>query len=360
MRNNGLLSGVGARTIALVVCVCVVTMIAEVGAAQLVPERLYYGVGRPAPMEVRAPESFSGEVSIALHEFGVEAPAARAPAAIGRVDLAMLFPMLWTREAPKVLYAQLELDGEGFGPPVVLQPLLTPNTAANVSAQNPLQPTFGKGVVAFEDERLARQFQAGLVESAERSVTYSGIRAYVDRLAVFDTTLGEITFRLRPDAAPNTAFNFRQLVEGGFYTEIIFHRVVARTPAGDPFVIQTGDPSGAGEGGPGYYIDLERSTLGHDFGVLSMARATDPNTNGSQVFVCLSREGTARLDGLYTSFAEAVSGAETILAIGAVEVGESDRPVDPPVIRSARLIDAPAFGLGRERVAPPEPEPVDR
>lgn len=360
MTNNRVRMGIGALTTAPLAFVCGLSIIAQPAAGQLVPERLYYGVGRSAPMEVRAPETFSGEVSIALHEFGVEAPAARAPAAVGRVDLAMLFPMLWTRETPTVLYAQLELDGEGFGPPVVLQPLLTPNTAANVSAQNPLQPTFGKGVVAFEDERLARQFQAGLVESAERSVTYSGLRAYVDRLAVLDTTLGEMTFRLRPDAAPNTAFNFRQLVEGGFYTDIIFHRVVAQTPSGDPFVIQTGDPSGAGEGGPGYFVDLERSTLGHDFGVLSMARATDPNTNGSQIFVCLSREGTARLDGLYTSFAEAVAGADTIMAIGAVEVGESDRPVDPPVIRSGRLIDAPPFGEGAERVARPEPVPVSR
>lgn len=100
-------------------------------------------------------------------------------------------------------------------------------------------------------------------------------------------------------------------------------------------------------------MDFEFSSVPHDFGVLSMARDTDPNTNGSQVFVCLSREGTQRLDGRYVSFGEAVRGAEVILAIGATPVN-GDRPVEPPVLRQVRLVPAPPFGMGPGPLKRPE------
>ncbi len=336
------------------------TLASGIAHAQLEPERLYYGKDRPAPMVVSVPDGFVGEIRIALFEGGGGTPIDSAPAAGGRVDLAALFPSLWSQDQPRVIYAQLELDGAQTGAPVVLQPLLTPNTASNVSKQNPLQPTFGKGMVIFEDDRLAMAARSGLAQNAQRAVTFSGVRAYVDQHVVFETTAGEIIFRLRPDAAPNTAFNFLHLVRGGFYTDIIFHRVVGELPDGAPFVIQCGDPSGTGSGGPGYFVDLEESTLAHDFGVLSMARSNDPNTNGSQVFVCLSRAGTARLDGLYTAFAQAVSGAEVIARIARVETGEGDRPVDPPVIRAARAIDAPPIGRRPEPVTTPAEAPIER
>ncbi|MBO6513474.1 MAG: peptidylprolyl isomerase, partial [Phycisphaerales bacterium] len=66
------------------------------------------------------------------------------------------------------------------------------------------------------------------------------------------TSMGDIIYRMRPDAAPNTVFNFLHLTEGGFYTNVIFHRIVAKLPNGNPFVIQVGDLSGTGMGGPGY------------------------------------------------------------------------------------------------------------
>ncbi|MEZ6242167.1 MAG: peptidylprolyl isomerase [Phycisphaerales bacterium] len=353
-------SGATPHAVTRLALVLALLAIPRVALSQLQPERLYYGRDRAAPMVVEVPEGFAGEARIALFEPGGESPIDSAPAAAGRVDVAALFPTLWTADDPRLVYAQLELDGVPVGAPVVLQPLLTPNTAANVSPQNPLQPTFGRGTPLFEDDRLALMARSGLAESPERSVTFSGMRAYVDKQVVFDTSAGEIVFRMRPDVAPDTVFNFLHLVEGGFYTDVIFHRVVAQLPGGAPFVIQCGDPTGTGSGGPGYFIDLEKSTLPHDFGVLSMARSNDPNTNGSQVFVCLSREGTARLDGLYTSFAETVAGADVILKIASVETGDADRPIEPPVIRSARLVDAPPFGSRPSPVTRPEPEPVDR
>ncbi|MCB9861278.1 MAG: peptidylprolyl isomerase [Phycisphaeraceae bacterium] len=154
------------------------------------------------------------------------------------------------------------------------------------------------------------------------------------------TSKGDIELRLRPDQAPNTCWNFRHLVEGGFYTDIIFHRIV-----GPNFVIQAGDPTGMGSGGPGYNFDLEDSKLPHDFGVLSTARSGDPNSNGSQIFICLSRDGTNFLDGRYTSYGQTVRGFDVIREIAAVPVN-NQRPIDPPVWHSAELIDAPPYGTG--------------
>lgn len=325
----GLLVGLGAHSVA---------------HAQLVPERLYYGVDQRMPVGVGAPEGFAGELTIRLHDIETGLVVAEAAAAAGRADLRGLLPMLASEdERPKqAVLAQLYGDGEAIGAPVVIQPLVTPNTAMLVDPVTKQPSMDPRAEPAFEDERLPVLRRQGLVESGDREVTFSGYRVYVDREVVLETTMGEVVFRMRPDMAPNTAFNFLHLVEGGFYTDVIVHRVVAALPDGRPFVIQFGDLSGTGSGGPGYAVDLERSGLEHAFGVLSMARATDPNSNGSQVFVCLSRDGTSFLDGRYTSFAEAVSGADVIRAIASVEVGEGDRPVEPPLVLAASTREAPA------------------
>ncbi len=292
---------------------------------QLVPERLYYGAGRSIPMQVTVPEA-GGDVEIALFAPGATTPTETASAEAGRVDLAGLFPVLWTNQSPKLLYAQLLVGGERIGAPVVLQPLLSPPVASAVQ----------------------RAGGPPSIEWSERGATYSGLRAYVDQHVILETSLGEIEIRLRPDQAPNTAYNFAELADGGLYTDVIFHRIVPALGDGSPFVIQVGDPTGRGDGGPGYNIDLERSSLPHDFGVVSMARTGDPNSNGSQIFICLSRAGTARLDGLYTAFGETVRGADAIQAIAGVPLADpqAGRPVEPPVIKTARLVPAPPFGTG--------------
>ncbi|HZW09959.1 MAG TPA: peptidylprolyl isomerase [Phycisphaerales bacterium] len=287
--------------------------------AQLVPEREYYGINRTIPMTAELPSGVAGEVEIALYApDGGEV--AKAAAAAGEVDLAGLFPVLWTGESPRTLYAQLLVDAKPIGPAVVLSPMVNPNLA---------QPD-PSGRIRFPTQ--PKQF-----------VTYAGIRAWPDRHVVFSTTLGDMEFRMRPEEAPNTVAAFLELVEGGYYTDIIFHRIIGAREGRAPFMAQVGDPTGTGSGGPGRFIDLEPSTLAHDFGVLSMARTADPNTNGGQVFVCFSREGTSFLDGQYCAFAQAVDGAETILALEKVETGAQDRPTDPPVLKSARTIPAPPF-----------------
>lgn len=338
---------------------------------QLVPDRIYYGVGRPMPMTVRADRpGDEGERERAGTAFEVRlirpvslevvGSAAVQP---GPVDVAALFPRLWANapgvdaeprqegaegEAPPLLYAQLvRVEGdraEGVGPAVVLQPMTTPGRAV-LDQRNPNAPR-----VVFLRE-----------PGAERGV-FSGYRAYIDKHVVLETEHGQIRLALRPDTAPNTAWNFRHLVEGGFYTDVVFHRVVSSGRPGEGFVIQAGDPSGTGHGGPGYEIAMEPSIIPHDFGVVSMARERDPNSAGSQFFIALSRAETARLDGLYCAFAQVVGGAEAVQAIARspVEGGSAFRPRTPPRILRANLVDAPPIGEGPPPVKPPGQGPVER
>lgn len=316
--------------------VCLMAACGEV-LAQLTPERLYYGVGRRVLVRVEAPEGFAGELTIRLHEIADGKVVGEAAAAVGRADLASLLAELWEAPAERARVAQLYADDVPLGAPVVVQPMWTPPRALLVDPATG-RPSDGPGAApAFEDELDGREGD----QAGQR--VFTGLRLYVQKEVVFETPDGIMAFRLRPDFAPNTAFNLLHLVDGGFYTDVVIHRVVAALPDGRPFVVQFGDPSGEGAGGPGYHLDLERSGLGHDFGVLSMARGQDPNSNGSQVFIGLSREGTSFLDGRYTSFAELVEGAGVLRAIAGVEVGEGGRPVSPPVITRAYTRDAPGI-----------------
>lgn len=302
-------------------------------SAQLVPDRLYFGVDRPVPMTVTVPADAKGDPVVELYNPGETKPAASAPVAAGSINLAALFPALWSDKTTNVQYAQLRVGDKAIGSPVVIQPLLNAHPALG-----------GMGAP---------------VSVPARSGPLSGIRAYTEKFVQFDTTYGTITFKLRPDQAPNTAWNFRTLVEGGFYTDIVFHRIIGPTKAKPGFMAQVGDPTGTGGGGPGYNIDLEASKLPHDFGVLSMARTGDPNTNGSQVFVCFSREGTSFLDGNYCAFAQAIDGADVIVKLGAHPVkanerGEVQVPEDPkPKLTTAKLIDAPPITEQPEPVKSP-------
>ncbi|MBL0869802.1 MAG: peptidylprolyl isomerase [Phycisphaerales bacterium] len=174
---------------------------------------------------------------------------------------------------------------------------------------------------------------------------FSGYRVYVDGLVKLKTTAGELTIRLRPEMAPNNAWNFRHLAESGFYNGTDFHRVVpVGRIAGKGFVVQGGDPTSTGEGTPGYDIRFEPSALKHDFGVVSMARDAEADTAGAQFFICLSREETARLDGLYCAFAQIVEG-ESVRTLRAIESGKllpgGDRPEKPVKIERAWVEDAP-------------------
>jgi peptidyl-prolyl cis-trans isomerase B (cyclophilin B) len=285
----------------------------------------YNGIGRPLTVTVRAPK-VAKAIQIELLEPLSAKVVEKASVSPGSLDLAKLFPELWATKKPQLLYAQLTTDGKKLGPAVVLQPMLNP-LISRLAAD-------GKTVEFVPDEDGPK---------------YNGIRAYVDEDIVFDTSKGIMRFRMRPDAAPNTVWNIMQLVKGGLYTETIFHRIVSKRPLG-PFVIQGGDPTGTGSGGAGFSYPLEKSPLPHDFGVISIARSTDPNTNGCQIFVALSRAATAHLDGRYAAFGQAILGAPTILKIATVPIGKDDRPTNPPVIHRAYLAEAKPYGEGPQPV----------
>jgi cyclophilin family peptidyl-prolyl cis-trans isomerase len=148
--------------------------------------------------------------------------------------------------------------------------------------------------------------------------------------AKFDTTLGNFTIELFETQTPNTVGNFVKLAEKNFYDGVIFHRVI------DGFMIQGGDPTGTGRGGPGYqFADEIHPQLKHSGeGILSMANA-GPNTNGSQFFITLVP--TPHLDGKHTVFGKVVEGMDVVKKIGKTPTARGDRPVTDVVMKSVRI-----------------------
>ena len=142
------------------------------------------------------------------------------------------------------------------------------------------------------------------------------------------TSMGEVTVQLYQDM-PITAGNFQKLVEKGFYDGTIFHRII------DGFMIQGGDPTGTGRGGPGYAIKDEFTrTNRNDRGTISMANA-GPNTGGSQFFINLVDNNF--LDKAHPAFGKVIEGMEVVDAMGKVKTGQMDRPVKEVKIESAKI-----------------------
>ena len=148
--------------------------------------------------------------------------------------------------------------------------------------------------------------------------------------AKFDTTLGNFTIELFEARTPNTVENFVKLAKKNFYDGVIFHRVI------DGFMIQGGDPTGTGRGGPGYqFADEIHPQLKHSGeGILSMANA-GPNTNGSQFFITLVP--TPHLDGRHTVFGKVVEGMDVVKKIGKTPTARGDRPVTDVVMKTVTI-----------------------
>ena len=149
------------------------------------------------------------------------------------------------------------------------------------------------------------------------------------------TSKGDIRAELYPDVAPVTVKNFTDLIKRGFYDGLTFHRVIAG------FMIQGGCPRGDGTGGPGYHIKGEfaangvKNALKHTRGVLSMARAMDPDSAGSQFFIM--HADAPHLDGQYAAFGKVTSGMDAVDAIAAVRTDYYDRPLEKVTIVSAEI-----------------------
>ena len=159
---------------------------------------------------------------------------------------------------------------------------------------------------------------------------------------------GIIKAELYPEIAPNSVNNFISLINKGFYDGLIFHRVI------EGFMIQGGDPKGNGTGGPGYSIKGEfdgngfKNELKHTKGVLSMARAMNPNSAGSQFFIM--HEEAPHLDGQYAAFGKVIEGLDKVDEIATARTDWNDRPRTPQVMKKVTVET-----FGEEY---PEPEKV--
>jgi peptidyl-prolyl cis-trans isomerase B (cyclophilin B) len=151
--------------------------------------------------------------------------------------------------------------------------------------------------------------------------------------AVIETLHGEIEIEFFADKAPGHVKNFADLARKGFYDGTTFHRVIPG------FMIQGGDPTGTGTGGPGYTIPAEFNSTSHEPGVLSMARTNDPNSAGSQFFICIGPQSF--LNGQYTAFGKTADAESLAIVhkIGKVKKDRNDKPVDKVTIDKATVTE---------------------
>lgn len=156
--------------------------------------------------------------------------------------------------------------------------------------------------------------------------------------AVISTSAGDMTVELWNDVAPKHAENFLKLARSGFYDNLTFHRILP------DFMIQGGCPSGDGTGGPGWTVDAEFNDREHHPGTLSMARSSDPDSAGSQFFIC--HAAASHLDNKYTNFGKLIQGYSVLDAIAALG-SPSGQPSEPVVIETVTV---------RERSAEDTPE----
>jgi cyclophilin family peptidyl-prolyl cis-trans isomerase len=151
-------------------------------------------------------------------------------------------------------------------------------------------------------------------------------KVYVARM---ETTEGPIVLELYPKQAPHHVNSFVFLSKEGFYNGVIFHRVIPG------FMIQGGDPTGPGGGGPGYKLKAEFNNTHHGRGVLSAARTPDPDSAGSQFFIM--HGDSPHLDNQYTAFGKVIEGMDVVDKIATAPTGANDRPVKPASIKGIKI-----------------------
>jgi len=166
-----------------------------------------------------------------------------------------------------------------------------------------------------------------------------------NEVAVIQTSEGEMVAEFWPDVAPQTVENFKKLARSGFYDGTAFHRIVKgfMIQGGDPLTKDPSKENRWGTGDPGYKIKAEFNDKIHDKGVLSMARSADPNSAGSQFFVCLGR--APHLDKQYTGFGRVIKGDDVLTKIGETEVvmsagGEKSKPTKRVAVESVKIVPA--------------------
>lgn len=351
--------------------------VAGVGAhAQLQTTCVYAGVNRAIPITIDSPVHVGDRQSLELVEPQTWRTIEQTNIVPGEADLAVLFPRLWVDASSQIRYVQLVEGGSPRGAPLIIEPLISQPTYIDswTARLRSVLTAPDPGAEFASLLKLGPETRATLSDQPyplpPTRVLLSGVRVYVDQTITLETELGDITLALRPDSAPRTAYHFLQLAHGGFYNDTAFHRVASVAPGQPPAFIQAGDPTGTGLGGPGFTVEFEPGTLQHDFGVVSLARAGGaPNSGGSQFFICLSREAGETFDGRYASFAQVVSGADTVMKIATSPVGPrepsnltsiKDRPLQPPKIIRVTTQSAPAIGSRPAPALRPESTVIER
>ena len=253
--------------------------------------------------------------------------------------------------------ACVALSGCGNSEPPVTQDSASPNMQTTVSSSTaseaPKPPgaassgttTDASAPAAAPADAAAPAADAQVKLPADDKFPASAMPKDGEKVAVITTNFGEIVLKFLPAVAPNTVANFEKLANQKFYDGTKFHRVIPH------FMIQGGDPNskdGAnggppGTGGPGYMIKAEFNSTHHTRGVVSMARAQDPDSAGSQFFICVEESpSVVGLDGQYTAFGKVVKGMNVVDHIVNLPRDPSDNPTPTPaVMKTVRIATWP-------------------
>ena len=190
------------------------------------------------------------------------------------------------------------------------------------------RPRFNVSVI--KNEAMSKNRKAE-VDAAIKDIDFKKNEYQIE----LNTNHGRIVLNLLPDVAPGHCSNLIGLTRIGYYNGVMFHRVISG------FMIQGGCPLGTGTGGPGYTIKAEFNATPHVDGVLSMARTSDPNSGGSQFFICLGTQSF--LDRQYTAFGRTADADSLAVVhkIGATKTDRSDKPLEAATIQSANVLVMP-------------------
>jgi peptidylprolyl isomerase len=337
--------------------------------------RGYAPLGQPVQVGVTGVSS--GETWLALMSPDSDLEITRAPVGPGCVDLLEVFPLLRDTPPARAVEVQAFEGGKPDGPALVLVPMWTP-----ARPETALTSLVRSGLRQRSTEALDRLIRTapGSIPALDRQMieeprgenerVFTGYRVLQDRRVRVRTSLGDLEFALRHDAAPNAAAAFLRLVDGGFYDGTPIHRLVTIGPSARPVLAQMGDPTGTGFGGAGERIGYEASTLKQRRGVLSLARVPgDPDSASSQFIIALSDEEAGVLEGAATPIGELTLGSAVLDDLAAVPVGPrdpevpgspKDRPLATLKIERAWTVDAPPRGAVEEVAVPAKVEPVER
>ena len=216
------------------------------------------------------------------------------------------------------------------------EPAADTQSSKEISSESETSSVDEVEVPADEPKKAESEEKA---EPKEQSTKNKEATDLPNPVATIEMESGEkIVVELHPEYAPNTVNNFVTLSQKGFYDGVIFHRIVPS------FVIQGGDPTGTGMGGPGYSIKgefinngFDENRLSHTRGVISMARSQDKDSGGSQFFIVIDDANGKHLDKEYAGFGIVTEGMDVVDQIAAVERDSNDKPIEPVVIKTITI-----------------------